>query len=130
MGELVHTLHWAVRYAVLAAGVGAVVAALLGWGRTQGDATGAERGLMAAFVGLVDLQVLLGLILLMVWPFHGALIGHIVMMVVAAAVAHAGSVMARRREPARSGARVRLAAVVLTLVLIVGGIMAIQRPVI
>jgi hypothetical protein len=49
--------------------------------------------------------------------------------VLAAAVAHGGSLLARRRGAERSGSPVRLAAVVLALVLIVGGTMAIQRPV-
>jgi hypothetical protein len=130
MGEFLHTLHWGIRYLVLLAAVAVLIICAMQWNRTEPADTRTQRIGMAAFVGLVDLQLLIGLVLLVVWAYYPALIGHIVMMVLAAGVAHAGSVVARRREPGRPGAPVRLASVVLALVLIVGGIMAIQRPVI
>jgi hypothetical protein len=129
LGELLHTAHWAVRYLVLLAALAAALLALLGWSRAAAHQIRHERLAMTAFVGFLDVQLLLGLLLLLSWPYYPMLIGHIVMMVLAAAVAHAGSIVARRREPARSGSPIRLAAVCLALVLVVGGIMAIQRPV-
>jgi hypothetical protein len=51
------------------------------------------------------------------------------MMVVAAVTAHVGSIMARRRADHAAAARVRVITIGLTLVFIVGGIMAIQRPI-
>jgi hypothetical protein len=128
MLETMFWLHSNVRYLVLLAAVAAIVLAVLGWRKPAAERSGVERGTMAAFVGLLDLQVLLGLVLLALYPFYPALIGHIVMMALAAVAAHVGSVMARRREPARSAAPVRLVTVVIALVLVVGGIMAIQRP--
>jgi hypothetical protein len=128
MLETLFWLHSNVRYLVLLAAVAAIVMAALGWRSPGGGSSGAERGTMAAFVGLLDLQVLLGLVLLALFPFYPALIGHIMMMALAAVAAHVGSVMARKREPARSAAPVRLITVVIALVLVVGGIMAIQRP--
>lgn len=130
MTETVFTIHSYVRYLVLLAGVGAIVVALLGW-RKAGAPLRAERALSGAFVGLLDLQVLLGLLLLLTgFQFYGQLMGHLFMMVLAAAAAHIGSVVARRREPARSGSAARLIAFTLALVLIMGGIMAIQRSII
>lgn len=127
MTETVFTIHSYVRYLVLLAGVGAVVTAIVGW-RAAGLPPRAERALGAAFVGLLDLQVVLGvLVLLTGFPFYGALTGHLFMMLLAAAVAHGASVMARRREPARSGSPVRTIGFMLALLFIVGGIMAIQR---
>jgi hypothetical protein len=114
---------------VLLAALAVLVLSTVQWTRTAADTTRMQRIAMAAFVGTLDLQVLLGIVLLVVWAYYPALIGHIVMMLLAAVVAHAGSVMARRREPARPGAPIRLAAAALALLLIVGGIMAIQRPV-
>jgi hypothetical protein len=128
VAETLHTVHSMMRYLVLLAGVLAAVGVALARLRSSGPA-GADRTAMTAFVALLDVQVLLGLILLAVWPYYPMLIGHIAMMVLAAAVAHGGSLVARRREPARSGAPIRAAAAVLALVLVVGGIMAIQRPV-
>jgi hypothetical protein len=129
MADILHTLHWGARYLVLLAAAAAALTAAAAWRRTGGPER-SERLSMAAFAGLLDLQVLLGIVLLVVWPFYPALIGHIVMMILAAVAAHVGSVFARRREPARSGSPVRLVSVLLAVVLIVGGIMAIQRPVI
>jgi hypothetical protein len=121
-------LHSSIRYLVLLAAVVALVVAALGMTRAGAGRERPERISMAVFVGLLDLQVLLGLVLLVLFPFYPALIGHIVMMALAAVAAHVGSVMARRREPARSAAPVRLVTVVIALVLVIGGIMAIQRP--
>lgn len=127
MTETVFTIHSYVRYLVLLAGVGAIVTAIVGW-RAAGVPPRAERALGGAFVGLLDLQVVLGvLVLLTGFPFYGALTGHLFMMLLAAAVAHGASVMARRREPARSGSPVRTIGFMLALLFIVGGIMAIQR---
>jgi heme A synthase len=128
--ETVFTIHSYVRYLVLLAGLGAIVTAIIGWG-TAGLPPRAERALSGAFVGLLDLQVVLGVLVLVTgFPFYGALTGHLFMMVLAAAAAHGGSVMARRREPARSGSPMRTIGFALALLLIVGGIMAIQRSII
>ncbi|MEX0906790.1 MAG: hypothetical protein WD054_00560 [Gemmatimonadota bacterium] len=122
-------MHSGVRYLVLLGALAALAAAAAGWRRGGVDMSKAERGTMAAFVGLVDVQVLIGIALLLNWQFYGQLMGHIMMMVLAAAAAHGGSIMAKRRAPDRSGSGVRVATVVATLVLIVGGILAIQRPI-
>jgi hypothetical protein len=129
MTQMVFHAHSGLRYLVLLVGIAALVAALAGLRRSGGAAGGAERGLMAAFAGTLDLQLVLGAILLALRPFYGALIGHIVMMVAAVAVVHVGSVVAKRREPARSGSAYRVMAIVVSLVVIVGGIMAIGRPI-
>jgi hypothetical protein len=128
--EILHTAHSWVRYLVLIAGVLAIATALMAMVRpVEGDRP--SRIGLAAFAGVLDLQVVLGIILLIVWPYYPMLIGHIVMMVLAAVVAHAGSVMARRRvQRSQSAAGVRLATAVLAIIMVVGGIMAIQRPLI
>jgi hypothetical protein len=97
MADLLFPAHSMFRYVVLAAAAATIIVALLNLRAAAPSKS--ERALMLAFVGFVDLQVLLGLLLLLVLPFYGALIGHIVMMVLAAATAHAGSVMARRASP-------------------------------
>jgi hypothetical protein len=115
---------------VLFAGVGAIVTAVLGWG-TAGVPPRAERALASAFAGLLDLQIVVGLLLLLTgFEFYGALAGHLFMMLLAGACAHGASIMARRREPARSGSPVRTIGFALALLFIVGGIMSIQRSII
>ena len=120
--------HSGFRYVVLLVGFIALV--VLVYALVTRKSVGATRGLMAAFVGVVDVQVLLGIILVFLWPFYGALIGHIVMMVLAVAAAHALSVMARKATDARRAMMLRLAGVGVSLVLIIDGIMAIGRSVV
>ena len=73
------------RYLVLLVGVIALVYAAVAAARRQ-PWSSTTRGLLLAFTGLLDLQVLLGVVLVFVWRFYPALWGHIVMMVLAAAV--------------------------------------------
>jgi hypothetical protein len=119
--------HSGLRYLVLLAGVVALV--YLAWavmGRKQGGKGG--RVVMSAFVGLLDLQILLGIVLVAMGDFYPALIGHIMTMVIAAIAAHGSAAFAKRSEVAKAD-QIRLAGVVITLVLIVVGILAIGRAV-
>lgn len=82
------------------------------------------------FVGLLDLQILLGLLLMATGIYYGALIGHLAMMLLATAVAHGGFIASRRIvEPGRHHIY-RLAGVAAALILILMGIMAIGREII
>jgi hypothetical protein len=116
--------HSGLRYLVLLAGLLAILYALYGLAtRRPFDKPG--RILATAYIGLVDLQVLLGLVLLVLWPYYPALIGHIVMMVLAAAVAHGAQVANRKK--AVPGFALPLAGVAGSLLLIVGGILSIGK---
>ncbi|MGH7552599.1 MAG: hypothetical protein ACREMQ_06180, partial [Longimicrobiales bacterium] len=120
------------RYIVLLAGVIAAVVAILGVARgTRAGQTPAQGGRVAGrlFVVALDIQVLLGVGVLLTRPFYPALMGHLTMMVLAAVAAHAIVVMLKRRPPERRSPWLQLAGVVVPLVLIVGGILAIGRPV-
>jgi hypothetical protein len=128
VAENLLAVHGVVRYLVLIIGVAAAIAALLAWRSASPSVV--DRRLAAAYTGILDLQVLLGVGLLVVRPFYGALMGHITMMVVAAIIAHLGSVFARRRAPARPGAPIRFTSIVASLAIIIGGIAAIGRPII
>jgi len=125
--NLLYHAHSGLRYLVLLAGVVAAVA--FAYGLAARRPLGAARGLTAAFTGLLDLQILLGLGLVLGGVFYGALIGHLVTMLLAAVAAHASSVMARRATDERRALATRLVGVVLTLVLIAVGITAIGRGV-
>lgn len=118
--------HSGFRYLVLLLGVAAVLwdgVALVrgkGFGRVA-------RILGSVFVGLLDLQILLGLILLWTIPFYPALYGHVVTMLLAGVLAHGLSIANRRRQ--EPGPGLALLAAALPLVLVVLGILAIGRPV-
>lgn len=120
--------HSGLRYLVFL--VGLIAALLFLYGIFAKRPAGkAERIAMATFTGVLDLQVLLGIALVAMGIFYGALMGHLMMMVLAAISAHAAGVMARRTTDHRRAHSIRLAGVVLALVLIMAGIMAIGRSV-
>lgn len=126
-GMLFHA-HSGVRYLVLLAAALSLLSLLVCLVRRRQPGS-LERKLMAAFAGSLDLQVLLGLLLLLQVPFYGALSGHLVLMLAAAAVLHGVAAVDKRRPQARAGRAMALAtAVAGALLLIVGGIMAIGRP--
>lgn len=125
--NILYNAHSGLRFLVLLAAAVAIVVLL--YGVTTGRPVKAARGLAAAFTGLLDLQVLLGIALVIGGIWYPALMGHVTMMVLAAVVAHGASVMARRRKEPRAAMQLQLAGIVLALVLIVGGIMAIGRSV-
>lgn len=114
-------MHSGFRYVVLLAGVVALVVSLL-----RGQEANARKA-MGVFVGAVDIQVLIGLILLTQIPFYGALMGHVSLMFAAVFAAHGFSVAAKKKE--RGGA-LRVVGILVTLALIVAAIMAIGRPIV
>jgi hypothetical protein len=126
MNALYHA-HSGLRYLVLLAAVVAVV--VLTYGLVTGRRPRATRAVSASFTGLLDLQVLLGLGLVMGGMLTDKATGHLMMMVLALVVAHVASVIAGKATDDRRELTVRLIGVVLSLALIAGGIMAIGRSV-
>lgn len=126
MPDFIFNLHSGLRYLVLFAGVVAALYALAGWARSRTfDARGRMFG--AIFTGLLDLQVLIGILTLFVRPFYGALMGHLTMMVVAVVVAHLVSVRVRRGPASREKFRLQAIGILITIGIIAAGIMAIGR---
>lgn len=123
MRSLFHA-HSGLRYLVLLAGFLLAAACVAGLASRK-PAGKVIRILGSSYAGLLDLQVLLGLLLLGAGLYYPALIGHIVLMVLAAGAAHMGAVLGRR-QPARVYLW-PLAGAVLSLLLIAGGVMAIGR---
>ena len=120
--------HSGLRYLLLLAGVLAVAYALFGlatgrrWDRGMGI-------LASAFAGLLHLQILLGVVLVFTRGYYPALMGHITMMVFAAAVAQVTSSVMKRRPEEERGYTPYLVSTAVALALVVGGIMAIGRPI-
>lgn len=118
--------HSGLRYLVLIAGVIALIVMALGIsGRRPFEKP--SRISLAAFTGLLDLQILLGIVMVVLGCFYGALMGHLMMMILAAAAAHGLSVYARKQADPRRAHTLGLVGVVLALVLITGGILSIGR---
>ena len=126
MNALYHA-HSGLRYLVLLAAIAALVA--LAYGLATGRALRPARVLPAAFTGLLDLQILLGIGLVLGGLFPDAAVGHLVMMVLAAVAAHGSSILALRSFDERRALAIRLGGVALALVLIVVGVLALGRSV-
>lgn len=125
--DMLFYAHSGLRYLVLLAGI--VAALYYGWAvATKKGSERTGRILGSIFVGTVDLQVLIGILMVVLGLFYPALIGHLFMMIAAAIVGHVAMVMARSATPDRAFA-IRLLGVVFAIVLIVGGILAIGRSV-
>ena len=117
--------HSGLRYLVLLMGLIAVAYFAFGLA-TKRPVDKSVRIIGSSFAGLLDTQVLLGIILLGAgWPFYPALWGHLVMMVAAAVLAHVMLVVNRKR--ANPGYLLPLIGVGGALLLVLGGIMAIGR---
>lgn len=123
--EFLFHAHSGVRYLVLLAALVALVVLVTGYTSRRAYA-GLSRAATSAFMGLVHLQVLLGIGLVLTGIWYGALMGHLMMMVLAAILLTALAAYARRQADAQRAHAVALAGVVLSLLLIVGGIMAIR----
>ncbi|MCE9667604.1 hypothetical protein LY474_07225 [Myxococcus stipitatus] len=126
MDRMFFYAHSGLRYLVLLAGVLAIAYFAFGLATKRPFDKGG-RILGAAFAGLLHLQVLLGILVLVTRFYYPALIGHIVMMVLAAGTAQATSSINRRRP--QPGYALPLVGAVLAFVFIIGGIMAIGRGV-
>lgn len=120
--------HSGIRYLVLLMGMVVVGYALFGMATGRKHDT-RMRALGAIFAGTVDINILLGVGLLFTGRFYPAVGIHLVIMVMAAVVAHiVPAVMKRRPAEKRSLAPYAVAALV-SLTLIVTGITMLGRPV-
>jgi hypothetical protein len=126
MNMLYHA-HSGFRYLVLLAGLVALI--VFAYALITHRPVRAARGLTATFNGLLDLQILLGLGLFFGGISYTALVGHIVMMILAAVAAHGAGILAPRSRTERQELAMRLAGVIVALVFIVIGILAIGRSV-
>ena len=121
--------HSGFRYLVLLMGV--VVIGYAAYGMASGRPYDTRmRALSAIFTGVIDLTVLLGFVNIFTGMFYPQLGGHIVMMVLAAAVAHiVHRVVKTRPEEERTYAP-HVVGTVVVLGMVVAGIMAIGRPIV
>lgn len=126
MIETIFHAHSGLRFLVLLAAVVALMVQALGvFGRQPYGRP--SRISMAVFSGLLDLQVTLGIVMVVLGCFYGALMGHLLMMVLAIGALHGCKAYARKQADGRRAHTVALVGVVLAVALMVGGITAIGR---
>ena len=116
--------HSGLRWLILLVAVIAILKYLIGWLR-RGQFKGMDRGLMAGYTGLMDLQVTLGLILLLWTGFTGMgfpmyRIEHAVIMILATVAAHLSARWRNADDTTRF--RNNLFAILASLILVVVGI--------
>lgn len=129
MSDFIFAFHSGFRYVVFVMGLAAAVVAAARLARGADSSSGDfALKLFRVFVVTVDIQVLFGIAVVILRPFQPAFIGHIVSMVLALAVAHVTTVRIRKRPADQKGSGPILVGVLLVFALIVGGIMAIGRP--
>ena len=122
---LVLTLHSIVRWLVVIVAVIAVVRyALVMSSRAQSN--GMDRGLISGYTGLLDLNVLLGLILIIGLGFTAPRIEHAVTNIIGVAVAHIFAQRARKIDEVKLKARTNLLGVVISILIIVVGVALID----
>ena len=129
MTSFLMNAHSGLRYLILLAGILTVLYAA--YGVASGRAYDKTMRIFASsFAGTIHLQLLLGLALLFSGLFQPALMGHLFMMLFAAAAAQIPvSVMRRRPEERKSYLPHGIGALA-ALAMIVAGILAIGRPIV
>ena len=123
MNGLLHA-HSGLRFLVLLFGLGNVGLCVIGIARKQ-EFTRLARIAGSVFIGTVHLQLLLGVVMIALGRWYPKLIGHLVMMLLGAALAQV--MLIRNRKSAKPGYLLPLIGIGGALVLIVGGIYAIGR---
>lgn len=124
--DALYYAHSGLRYLILLLGVVGIVYGVLGViGSKPHDKTMAALG--AAFAGSMHLQLLLGLGLIFAGRFYPAVWGHVVAMVLAAALAQIPASVNRRRPRAQRSFWPHIVFSVLALAVIAGGTLAIGR---
>jgi heme A synthase len=120
--------HSGLRYLLLLVGIVALLYFAYAVATKKGDEK-LSRILGSSFAGLIDLQVLIGIGMVVMGLYYPALLGHLFMMLGAAVVAHVAMAMAKTAQPPERRNAFRLAGVVVALVLMVAGILSIGREV-
>ncbi len=115
-------IHSILRWVIVIVGLVAIVKFLTGWVRKSAFGT-LDRGLSSAFSGLMDLQVMLGLLYFLITGFGGAgfpmfRIEHLTTMLIAAVVGHVPAMF----KKAANKHTVAFCAVVGALILILIGV--------
>ncbi len=120
--NVVLTLHSTVRWLIRVAALIALVNFAMGWLQKQ-EFKAMDRGLMSGFTGLIDLQLLMGLILLIGdgGGFTRHRLEHATTMIIVMIIAHLPALW-RKNADDNIKFRNNLAVIVVTLLLIVAGI--------
>jgi hypothetical protein len=117
---IIFMLHSLVRWLIILVGVIAAIKFAMGW-MQKASVAKMDRGLLSGFSGLIDLQALLGIIVLFGMGFDAMYrIEHAVTMVIAAVIAHLP--MRWKKDESANALRNNLFVVIGVFVIIILGI--------
>lgn len=119
MDSIVITIHSLNRWLILITGIVAAIKFLIGWLGNR-DYQPLDRALMSGYTGLLDLQLLLGILLLITRGVEGYQIEHAITMLTAIVLAHLSRIW-RNRE-AKTKFRNNFIVIVVGLILITAGV--------
>lgn len=123
--EFVLEIHGLVRWLVAVVAMVAIIKFALGW-RRQMPYTAADRGIMSAYTGLLDLNLLLGLILFFsLGGFPMPRIEHASTMIAAIVVVHLSAIW-RKSDDAAKVFRNNLIVVVISFALIIVAVVSLR----
>lgn len=129
MLDIIQTIHSILRWAIVLIAAVAVIKFAIGWLGKQAYQS-VDRGLMSGYTGLMDLQLLLGIVLFIVWWVQSNellrfRLEHAITMILAVFVAH----LTMRWRGAADNVRFRnnLIAIVVSLLLVVAGIFVLPQ---
>ncbi|MCB8942828.1 MAG: hypothetical protein H6658_03525 [Ardenticatenaceae bacterium] len=123
--EILIDIHGLIRWLVAVVALVAIVKFAMGWLQKMAYEK-MDRGLMSGYTGLLDLNFLLGLIILLFGGgFNGARIEHATTMFIAIAIAHASAAW-RKSEDAQKKFRNNLIVVVVSLLFIIMGVIRLR----
>ena len=122
--DFVLTLHSINRWIVVIVAVIAVIKLLIGWLRSS-PYQAADRGLMAAYTGLLDLQLLLGLIFLMGLGLKQFRVEHAVTMLAAIILAHLSRAWRDKEDKVKY--RNNFLAILVGMMLIIAGVSVLPQ---
>lgn len=118
-------IHGTIRWLVALVAIIGIVKFALGW-LQQMPYKSMDRGLMSGYVGLLDLNLLLGLIILIFGGgFNRPRIEHTGIMLVAIVIAHSSAAW-RKSDDAQKKFRNNLIVVIVSLVLIFMGVVGLR----
>ena len=122
--DIILTIHSINRWIIVAVALIAIVEFVIGWlGKKEYKPL--DRALMGAFAGLMDLQALLGIVLIIDRDFTGKSVEHATTMILAVLLTHL--LMRRRNKDAAIKFRTNLIAIIGSLILIIAGVIVLPQ---
>jgi hypothetical protein len=123
--DLIRTIHGELRWIIVLVAAIVVVKFLIGW-LGKRDYTPLDRGLLIGYTSLMDINLLIGLILLFTYGLSGAYrLEHAVTMILAVVVAHMSAIW-RKSTDSPTKFRNQLLMVVLSLLLVLAGVIRLR----